>query len=47
MFWVREAGIVSFYVFRNGHEALFLDSGLGLSQTLLKNLLAELDIEKF
>lgn len=47
IFWVNEPGHVSFYIFRQGHRALFIDSGLGLSKELGHSLLHHLGISEF
>lgn len=47
VFWVKEPGIVSFYVFRNGEKALFIDSGLGINIHLQNQLLTDLKIIEY
>lgn len=47
VFWIREPGIVSFYLFKNNHHGLFIDSGLGLSEKAFRALLSHFDLQKF
>ncbi len=47
IFWINEPAHVSFYIFRQGHRALFIDSGLGLSNELGQSLLHHLGISEF
>ncbi len=47
IFWIKEPSIVSFYIFKSGKKALFIDSGLALSDTDTETLLKELDIDEY
>ncbi|MBC7740988.1 MAG: MBL fold metallo-hydrolase [Bdellovibrionaceae bacterium] len=47
IFWVREPGFVSFFIFRNDKKALLIDSGLGLSLTAAKELFTQLNIQEY
>ena len=47
IYWIKEPGHVSFFVLKSGREAVFIDSGLGLSKNLTKKLLQFLEIDTF
>lgn len=47
VFWIREPGHCSFYAFVFGNTGVLIDSGLGLSRELAKQLLTGLGIESF
>lgn len=47
VFWIKEPGLVSFYLFKNNNHGLFIDSGLGLSEKAFMDLLRHFSILEY
>ena len=47
LFWIKEPGFVSFYLFKRGNQGLFIDTGIGLSEKAYLELLRHFDIHEF
>jgi glyoxylase-like metal-dependent hydrolase (beta-lactamase superfamily II) len=47
VFWIKEPGLVSFYLFKDKKQGLFIDTGLGLSENAFKELLSHFDLTQF
>ena len=47
VFWIKEPDLVSFYLFKYQDEALFIDSGLGLSEKSFIGLCQYFSIKKY
>lgn len=47
LFWINEPGHVSFFIYKLKDHALFIDSGLGLSEQAADQLLKFLEIQTF
>lgn len=47
VFWIKEPGLVSFYLFKSNNRGLFIDSGLGLSEKAFIDLLSHLGIHEY
>ena len=47
VFWIKEPGLVSFYLFKNQSNGLFIDTGLGLSKSAFIFLTQHFGIKKY